>query len=259
MIRTTAPIEGQAPYKWDIPSARQCTWFAYFRTCENSQSYPCYFDRATRSGSYTNAKLWLENYREPWQVKGADFKPSSGDIAVFTGEFGHVVYIEEVVGDSALISDYNRVAPLTYASDTWKWGTRLNGCGELIGYLHYPYEMVETVERDKTKNQIHCADTSLRIRTEPNTHSEIVGYVQDGYYNVLDMADADGYTWYKIKEERWCANIGTTYLPSTETDFVAEIKRWADNMIATTKAKDEEIANLSSDMRKIDEITKRWL
>ena len=258
MIRTTPPIEGQPPYKWDVPSAKQCTWFCYFRTAENGQTFPCFFDRATRTGSYTNAKNWLENYREPWEVKGSDFKPSSGDIAVFTGDLGHVAYIEKVDGENALISDYNRVAPLTYASDTWKWGTRLQGCGDLIGYLHFPYNSVDPVERNTNVTQIQTTDDQLRIRTAPSLSAEIVGHVQLGYYNVLSEKDADGYTWYEISKDRWCANITTNYLPAEQNDFVRQLEDFLNTTRAKIKALETQNADMKSDMSNIKTIAERW-
>ena len=258
-IRTSAPTEGEQPYRWGVESEKQCTWGAYYRCIEAGESPCCFYDRATRSGSYTNAKLWLENYREPWQVKGADFKPSPGDIAVFDGNYGHVAFIERVDGKQCLISDWNRVAPLTYASDTWEYGTTLKGCGQLLGYLHFPYDTVSPIDRDESRNQIRTTDDSLRIRMSPSLSGEIVGHVSLGFYNVLDQINNDGYTWYKIAEERWCANETVEYLPGGQEDFVEEIKRWANSMIAQTKSKDKKIADLSADMDKINEIARRWI
>lgn len=239
-VRTTAPIEGQEPYRWDIPSQGQCTWGAYYRCIEASFSPCCWFDRQTQSGSYTNAKLWLENYRDPWEVKGADYKPVAGDVAVFDGNYGHVIFIERVDGKTALISDWNRVAPLTYASDNWEWGTQLKGCGPLLGYLHYPYSSTEPVERNENVDQIQTTDETLRIRNKPSLSGEIVGHVQIGYYNVLRQEEADGYVWYEIAQNKWCANITTKYLPAQSSDVMGEIKKYFDMMEAKVKALSEE-------------------
>ena len=76
------PVEyGTPPYAWGVASQYQCTWFAFYSCLEEGKTAPCYQDRATKSGSYNNAKTWLDNFREPWEVKDADYSPVSGDIA----------------------------------------------------------------------------------------------------------------------------------------------------------------------------------
>lgn len=254
---TTAPIQGQEPYKWGVPSEGQCTWGAYYRSLTLFQP-PTWWDRETKTGSYTNAKDWLANYRDPWEVKGADYKPVAGDIAVFDGEYGHVVFIEQMDGNVALISDWNRVAPLTYASDKWDVTKPLARCGELLGYLHYPENSYNPVPRNEAVNQIETTDDTLRIRTEPSLSGEIVGHVQIGYYNVLSQSEADGYTWYEIEKGRYCANITTTYLPSESTDFIRQIEEWANAMVNTVKQKDKTISDMTADMKKISELSSKW-
>ena len=105
--------------------------------------------------------------------------------------------------------------------------------GDLLGVLHYPYSPVSTVERNENVNQIETTDEQLRIRTAPSLTAEIVGHVQLGYYNVLSQTDADGYTWYEISKDRWCANITTNYLPAEQNDFVRQLEKFLND----TKAK----------------------
>ena len=228
MIRTKAPVYPQTPYKWNVDSARQCTWYAYYRAIEEGFTPPCWWDRATKTGSYTNAKLWLENYRDPWEVKGTYYKPVHGDIAVFDGNYGHVVFIEEVNGNTCLISDYNRVAKETFGTDTWECGTTLKGCGPLLGYLHYPHNSVPTVEANPQVNQILTTDSTLRVRLGPTLESEIYCFVQLGYYNVYsivpatsaDMAKCEGLKcWYEIDKGKYCANITVDFIPSQEQNL----------------------------------------
>ena len=142
MIRTTKVEKGTKPYDFNLDSAYQCTWFAYYRPQEEGLTPPCYWDRPTRTGKYTNAKHWLENYREPWEVKGLDYNPQPMDVVVCTGTYGHAFVIEANNEDgTCLCSDYNRKASKTYDSFTWKIGETLKGCGKVIGYLHYPREV----------------------------------------------------------------------------------------------------------------------
>ena len=68
--RTSKVEEGTKPYAWGVPTTYQCTWYGYYRAMEVGFTPPVWWDRATKTGSYPNAKDWLANYREPWEVKG---------------------------------------------------------------------------------------------------------------------------------------------------------------------------------------------
>lgn len=249
MIRTTPVSEGTKPYAWGVESVYQCTWYAYYRALENGMSAPCYWDRATKTGSYTNAKDWLENYREPWEVKDVNYTPKAGDILVYDGEYGHVIFMETDV----MTSEYRNGDPNSFRNA--KLG---DFKGDLLGILHYPYEPLNPVERNENVAQIETTDDSLRIRTEPSLEAEIVGHVQIGYYNVLDSKENDGYTWYEIAKDRWCANITTKYLPKNEDDFVEQIRKWSDAMIEKSKKDEQTIADMKADFEKIGKVAEKW-
>lgn len=249
--RTTPLTVGEKPWNWDVNSVYQCTWWVFYRCLSVGFSAPCYFDRETKLGSYTNAKEWLKNYREPWEVKGLDYKAVAGDIVVYDGEYGHVQFMET----NTIYSEYANGNP-----DSFKNGKLDEYYNKsILGYLHYPLNVVEPVERNTSVNQIKTTDIELRIRTKPSLSAEVVGYVQLGYYNVLDSKVADGYTWYKLDKDRWCANISTIYLPSDETDIIKEIERYFNSMKDKVATLSNENADLKEDMKKIDEISKRWL
>lgn len=248
----TAPLSyGQYPWKWDVPSVYQCTWYVYFRCFLQFGSYPCWWDRATQTGSYANAKDWIANYRDPWVVKGLDYVPKAGDVVVYDGEYGHVQFMETDV----MYSEYSSGNP-----DSFRLGKLEDYKGKIIGYLHYPYEPVPTVERNANVNQIRTLDDSLRIRVAPSLAAEVTGFVQLGYYNVISVKKADGYEWYQIAKDRWCANVETEYLPKGESDdFVEQIRKWADGLIAKVKENEDTVKSMKDDYRKIEEITKRWV
>lgn len=248
----TEPVPyGLEPYKWGIQSVYQCVWYCFYRALECGFSAPCYWDRETKQGSYTNAKEWLKNYRDPWiPITDPNYKPVAGDILVYDGVYGHVIYCETEV----MTSEYRNGD-----KDSFRNAKIGDYKGDLLGVLHYPYESVLPVERNENVPQIETTDESLRIRVEPSLSAEIIGHVQLGYYNVLAQQDADGYTWYEIATDRWCANITTKYLPNESNDFVKQIEEWARNMVSQVKLKDEKIADLSADMEKIEAITKRWV
>ena len=252
-IRTEPVKYGEAPYKWGIDSVYQCTWFVYFRIAELGLGweYPCWWDRATQTGSYTNAKDWLKNFRDPWQVKGTDYTPVAGDIAVFDGNYGHVQFMETDV----MYSEYSNGDPNSFRNG--KFEKKPN----LLGFLHYPLASVPTVERNTSVNQIHCTDSSLRIRVKPSLSAEIVGHVscvENRYYNVLNIKEADGYKWYKIANDRWCADIGIIYYPVAE-DFVKQLEEFLNVTRAKINSLQSENEDMRNDMKQMKNIAERWL
>ena len=243
--RTTPVENGTQPYNWTTPTIYECTWYCYYRALEVGFSAPCWWDRATKTGSYTNAKDWIANFREPWEVKPSDYTPVAGDILVYNyADLGHVIFCETEV----MTSEYR-----SGREDSFRNAKIGDFNGELIGVLHYPYEPVKPVERNENVDQIQTTDDSLRIRTKPSLNGEIVGHVQIGYYNVLDIKEADGYTWYKLAKDRWCANDSTIFLPS-EDDIMAEIERFVNatkTKIKTLENKNKEMVDDFASIRKI--------
>lgn len=248
-IRTEPVKEGTQPYAWNVQSVYQCVWYVFYRVLECGFSPIEWWDRATQTGSYTNAKEWLKEYRDPWiPITDLNYKPVAGDVAVFNGEYGHVQFFETEV----MVSEYSNGDPDSFRVK--KFERKDN----LLGFLHYPYSPVETVERNPNVNQIEITDEQLRIRTAPSLAAEIVGHVQLGYYNVLDQKDADGYTWFEISKDRWCANITTTYLPSEQNDFVKQLEEFLNTTRAKIKALENENQEMKSDMLNIKNIAERW-
>lgn len=137
-IRTSAPT-GE-PYYFPSGSKGQCTWYAYYRVQEifGVGVYPCYRN-AQKGQGFNNAKKWIDFRREDWIETQTCV---AGDIAVFDGNYGHVVVVEKVNGDgTALISQYNLDIKEGFSNATWKIGERLKGkiasTGNFMGFLHY--------------------------------------------------------------------------------------------------------------------------
>ena len=246
--RTTPVKEGEQPFAWNVPSVYQCTWFGYYESEFHGLPAPCFWDRETKTGSYTNAKEWLANYRDPWEVKTPDYDPVAGDIAVFDGEYGHIQFMETDV----MYAEYRNGDPNSFRNG------KFEKTDNLLGFLHYPYSVVEPVARNTSVTQIQTLDTSLRIRTKPSLSGEIVGYVQLGYYDVLDEKEADGYKWYKLDTNRWCANVDTVYLPSDDTDIIRELEKYFNSMKDKVGVLTNENTDLKDDMSNIDKIAKKW-
>lgn len=148
-VRTTSVTTGTPPYDWNAQYLYECTWYAYWRVQEGSglAEPPCWQSGSGSSGSgaYTNAKDWLQHYRDPWQVKDLSYKPVPGDIIVFTGQYGHVVVVERVNQDGTLqVSDYNLINAYHQFGykNNYRYGDRITGymsTGACIGALHNPH------------------------------------------------------------------------------------------------------------------------
>ena len=242
--RTEPVKQGEKPFNWDVPSVWQCTWFGFYEAIRCFGSAPTFWDRATHTGSYPNANLWLENYRDPWQVKGVDYVPVAGDIAVFDGEYGHIQFLET----DTMYAEYKNGDPNSFAIG--KFEKKPN----LLGFLHYPYEPVVPVERNAFVDQIETTDEDLRIRTAPSLNAEIVGYVQLGYYNVIQSKEADGHTWYEIGKDRWCADVTTIFLPA-EDDVIKEIERVFNQLKSEINDLNEDNKMLKGKLKEINRIS----
>lgn len=244
----TNPVEwGTEPYIWTGGTIYQCVWFCYGRAGEAGLPDPCYNNRATKTEGYNNAKTWLNNYKEPWEIRDTNYTPVKGDIAVFDGTYGHVVFFET----DDMISEYSNGDPNSFRNRDWA----SMGKSNLLGFLHLPFDPVEPVERNTNVDQIQTTDESLRIRTKPSLDGEIVGHVQLGFYNVLDIKEADGYRWYRLGKDRWCADVSTIYLPADE-DIIKLIEEYLNRMKAEVKELAKERDDYKDRLRKINDISK---
>ena len=194
----TPPKEGEAPYVWNAATKGQCTWYAYWRVQKNGYSPPCYYDRAKKQPAYTDAKDWLDEFREPWVPikisQNPNYIPVPGDIIVFDGNYGHVAVIEKDNGK--------------------------------------PDNFVTPVARNEDVDQIKATDPTLRVRLEPSLSGAYYCNITPGYYNVLSIIPAtaadkkktSGLTcWYEIESGKFCANITTSFLPSKYSSDIYKI------------------------------------
>lgn len=79
--------------------------------------------------------------------------------------------------------------------------------------VKYPWKRIpsvtEKVERNADMNQVKTLVKLLRVRIEPSTSSESLGYAEENaYYNYYDTKEDDKYTWYMIAENQWVADNG---------------------------------------------------
>jgi len=180
--RNTSVSYGTTPYDWNAASIYECTWYAYWRVQEGSglSQPPCWFSGSGSSGTgaYTNARYWLDNYRDPWEVKGLSYSPVAGDIIVFTGTYGHVVVVEAVNGNGTLqVSDYNLIGghhSFGFKSD-YTYGDTIQGyisTGACIGALHNP-NIEPTPPTPPTPTE------TLEIEITPSSYSVTMSETED--------------------------------------------------------------------------------
>lgn len=80
---------------------------------------------------------------------------------------------------------------------------------------------VTPVERNVLVDQILVDLMFLNCRNKPTLKGERLGFLDEGYYNVSEMTEADGYVWYKIGLDKWCAGVDkvTFYKGSAATMY----------------------------------------
>lgn len=216
-IRTTAPVKPEAPYDWNSKNKGQCTWGAYYRTKEAFGIAPCYWDGPTKVGTFTDAKLWPENLHEGFVKKPTSYNPKAGDIGVFDGKAGHVIFIEKIKDDkNCLISHWNKDSDGVYHSEVWQKGSIIKGkkvnTGNLKNYIHY----VAPVERNENINQVKVNTNSQNLRDNPE--GNVIGNCLNGYFNVSKVYEGKDFVWYCIDDDVWIAGVKgrIEFLPKKE-------------------------------------------
>ena len=225
-IRTTPVKYGEEPWDWNATYLWQCTWYVYWRFFQVFGVYPCYNDRKKKVEGYNNGKTWLDNYKDAtphWFDREPNIEFRAGDIIVFDGNYGHVVFVEDVLNkDQCFISQYNLSNPDEFSNDTWTRGGILHGnpynTGRPLGLLRY--EGIMPVERHIYIDQVYVNEPTLRVRLEPNLDGEYYCNCPVGYFNVLDQSKADGYKWYEIENGKYIADIGWNKENGTGVKFL---------------------------------------
>lgn len=158
-----------------------------------------------------------------WQ-KGATLKSSDGA--------GHVCIVEDIYTPTYIATsnsgyNYKPYYPSTRTKGSGNWGA--SSAYTFRGFIYNPaveerekITITEPVDRNPSVDQIQIIVNKLRVRTTPSISGTVLGYAKPGYYNILDIQDADGYTWYKIAEDNYVAYSSSwiTVLPKESNVFV---------------------------------------
>lgn len=96
----------------------------------------------------------------------------------------------------------------------------------LIKYSKYkwttlPDTVGTPVERNEYVEQIEVIAEVLRARKKPSLKGEVLGYINQGIYNIISSTKAEGYTWYQVEPNIWIAynKEWETLLPRKETEL----------------------------------------
>lgn len=100
-----------------------------------------------------------------------------------------------------------------------KWQTTDTDTYDPIVYVGKP------VERNTKVDQINVKVPKLRARNTPSLKGDILGLMNEGYYDIQDHTEADGYTWYKV-QDMWIAydEQWEDILPHEETKVEIQIE-----------------------------------
>ena len=231
----------------------------------------------------SDASNWHKYLTNGWRCIDFDEKKVKvGDIIQWVNKC-HVCKVADIVDGTIYIngSFYTGEHGVAYYSGKYDTRNRFNSLQEVSDFMvnNYPTrfyhywtldkesqmvggqpehilvcpETFAPVERNTSVNQIQTTDETLRIRTKPSLEADVVGHVQVGYYNVIASKKADGYTWYQLATDKWCADISTIYLPA-EDDVLKELERIYKSITAKLDEKDKELQKANEKLRKIKEI-----
>ena len=140
-------------------------------------------------------------------VKNGD-KVKKGQVIGFMGNSGYSngqhLHFELRKGSNAKANSIDPI-PYLYVEDRNIYVNPSSKEYDLIKYRDL--SPVPPVSRDALRDQIHVGLAFLNCRNKPSLKGDRLGFLAEGYYNVYEDAEADGYTWYRIGTDKWCAGV----------------------------------------------------
>lgn len=110
-------------------------------------------------------------------------------------------------------------------------------------------ELPKPVETNDKVNQVEvvCGDTTLRCRTGHSTNDEIIGFIKEGYYNIVSTYEDGEYNWFEVEKDKWIAGVEgcIIYHPLKEPK------------IDDSKSKDDDNTNIPDEPKKDDSKEKK--
>ena len=231
----------------DLPN---CTCFCMCRSYESTEAdNPFGMFYGSSVGGYPNAKNWYDKTTLP---KGTELR--TGSIAVFSGEFGHVAFVEQRLDSNhALISQSQYDADKSLRNYKYYESREvelvvgkatLSGIGKLIGFIYLPINDIRT-SRNTFTDQIEITDDMVNVRIKPNGDIFQKGcYIPRGIYNAVESRSDGTYNWYKVEENHWVREGDwLKFHPGVEEDTLekenAELKERIYNLEAELMLKND--------------------
>lgn len=91
------------------------------------------------------------------------------------------------------------------------------------------------VTRNETIDQIEVLINNLRCRTSPKIQSNnIIGYIEKGCYNILNMSKDDKYIWYEVEDDKWVADNNKDEWLNVNYKVVSKIEEKEDLKVEDT-------------------------
>lgn len=157
-----------------------------------------------------NAEMWYgtnDGYRRSQTpALGAVVCWAKGKVGVSSDGAGHVAIVEQIKSNGDIVTSNSG-----YKSTRWWLQTFTKASGyKMKGYTFQGFILPPdaapvstpptTSVKDVGSYKVKITTTDLRIRTEPTTDSQIVGYIDPGVYTITAEADGKGATkWGKLK------------------------------------------------------------
>lgn len=110
------------------------------------------------------------------------------------------------------------------------------------------------VSRDEYTNQVEIKTSATTVRARTSANGNILGYMNSGIYNILEVKNTSGYTWYKVEEGLWFAynpDWSTIYYPKSDDTFAEKIEELQNTILKLETELDDsknEIAKLNEQL-----------
>lgn len=89
------------------------------------------------------------------------------------------------------------------------------------------------VSRDESKTQVEIKKGTTTVRARAAANGNILGYMNQGIYNILEVKNTNGFTWYKVGDGLWFAyspDWATIHYPKNNDSSAEEIKELQDTI-----------------------------
>ena len=85
-----------------------------------------------------------------------------------------------------------------------------------------PTPILENKDVDQVK--VICGDNTLRVRETASVNGAFIGFAKPGFYNIISIANVDGFTWYQVESGKWFANAEgcTQFIPKYVEPVIVE-------------------------------------